>query len=450
MAKAAGVTVLGSSQGIELGRRKRIGITLLSLYMVFTIVNYLYALAYSRPDMHTRVSAPTWIFLLKDILWIGICFLMVVRALYAGARATPGPVYVSRGNNRTAMLLAACFLFFLAVSFSHLTHQEPTLLLLEDWKNLALYASVAFLLPLWIREEGDVRGYVSLLLALGVAESVCGWLNRALLPAYTLGGRVIGTLEHPNHLGFFLAMILLLMTSKLLLSQRRGRALWYVGIASCLAATLLTYSLGAFVTLGAGLAVLAVASRKLERLGWVLLIMGLTAASMAAGGLLQPAYEKTELAIASAAQPSIAAAAGSTTVSGRLAATQDVLAYMKQASVPDLLFGDYSLTVRKDYDSFWWTLARNDGLLVVLLFILLFLAIAGVGFRKYRAFRKQENDEMAWIMLGSATFVLVASAISFHITSYLTKFPLQFYFYFLCGVILVANPNSPREQGTND
>jgi hypothetical protein len=412
-------------------RRWRQPVTLLHLFMIFTILNYLYAFFYPRPDLNTGVDAPIYVFLFKDALWMGICLWVVSHYLLARSKATRRNRYLWPGYTRTAIFFFVVYYWFLVVSFSHLMHQDPLLLLREDLKNVLLYALLVLLLPHWINSERDIQRFVRLLLFLGVIEGVLGLLNYFYMPDYTLEGRILGTLEHPNHLGFFLSIVLLMIIAKMLV-EKRVSWLWYGAILVCLVAMVLANSFGAYVTVICGVCLMILLTRGLAGFILNLPALGITLAVLYVTGLLQIVIDKTFFIFDKYS--------GSTTISGRVDAIQDMMTYLNQANVFELLFGDYKLALYKTYDSMWWILVRNDGFLIAGLIFILFLAIAMIGFRKYRLFEKQGNLKMASIMLGSATLVLVADLVSFNITAYLSKFPLHFYFYFLCGIILIANP----------
>jgi hypothetical protein len=135
-----------------------------------------------------------------------------------------------------------------------------------------------------------------------------------------------------------------------------------------------------------------------------------------------------------------------TTITARVIYASELAKYItNSATFKDILFGDFSLKNYVEYDSVYFYFLRNDGLIVTILFIVLFTRGFLVSLKKYRIFLHCGNNNMAALSLGIATFLLTSLVIQFNLSYFLTIYPLNFFTYFF---LLLAFFINPRESET--
>jgi hypothetical protein len=111
--------------------------------------------------------------------------------------------------------------------------------------------------------------------------------------------------------------------------------------------------------------------------------------------------------------------------------------FLTEHSALDALFGDFTIDHYERYDSQYWNLIRNDGLLVALYFVAVFLFVTFMGIRKAKAFIVRKQYEIASILLGISISMLAMLIVNLNGTAFLNRFPLNLMVYMLAGIIML-------------
>jgi len=419
--------------GAERRRVPRQKPTLLHLFMVFTITNYLFVFLFPRPSLTTAVEAPTWVFLIKDAVWAAFFGYALLR--YRRLSDQLSSTY------RTYLpAFIVVHLLLTSVSLLHVIQRtDPMINAREDLKNIVFYAAAVLILPYWIRNRKDITRYVRFLIWLGFAEGLFCFYNKFVLVDYQYEQRIFGSLDHYNHTAFFLSIVVFQALAQVAMVQKHSR--WLYGVlVICVFGIAFTLSVAAMGMVLIYVLMLLWARKGLATLLRVITAVGVLFVFLLLTGLLDSAIERVNFAFSQ----------DSSTISGRMNSLQEMGDYINNATLAEILVGDFRSQEYVMYDSMWLILIRNNGILPVFAMGLFFVLVARVAFRKYKMCRRIGDSEMAAILFASGSFVLVAVLFSFNITAYLSKFPLHFYFYMLCALILLAKPAQASNRTASD
>ena len=234
-------------------------------------------------------------------------------------------------------------------------------------------------------------------------------------------------------------MIVFFVLARITILRQHSRWL-YVVLVICISAIAFTLSVAAMGMLLLYVLMLLWARKGLVTLIRVIAVVLVLFVILLFTGLLDVSIERVKFAFSQE----------SSSVSGRINSFQEITDYANKANIVEILIGDFKSREYVMYDSMWEILIRNNGILPVLALAGLFVTIARLGYKKYRACLRFGDSEMASILFASGSFILVAVFFSFNITAYLSKFPLHFYFYMLLVLILVANPREATAGVASD
>lgn len=135
-------------------------------------------------------------------------------------------------------------------------------------------------------------------------------------------------------------------------------------------------------------------------------------------------------------------------IGGRVTYLREFISYLKKAGAKDILWGDFSLTHYYEYDNVYFYFIRNNGVLITILHIILFIAGGYTGLRKYGLYLSKGNREMAGLSLGLSTILLTDLVIQFNMSYYLTMYPLNFLTYFFLILVFFINPADYEQDET--
>jgi len=376
--------------------------------------------------------APVVFPILKDIVWISFVFVSLLYLLMKEMKRPPALRICSSGRRRI-FCIVVFFCLYLATATVHFIHKHPLDILQHNIRNTFWYSPIILLLPLYLRDNADLIKVVRFLVFNGVIIALFGIFSRFVKPeSLLLDNRVLSTLGNPNNLAFFLNILIFLTLSRILLEKKAGKVLTLL-VLLFVVCVLLTISLTNILALLCGGVLLFLLTRKVKRGVGIFLFTGVSVIVLFHLGLLDGIVLKYDRMLDKSTT--------SRSYYGRVQQAQEIVEFLKNGSLASVAFGDFGLEQYKRYDSQYWNILRNDGLIALTGFLLIFLGAIRVGLKKAAIFAKTREYELSAILTGISVSLLTVVIVSFNGTAFLNRFPLNFFMYFLIGaVILVAVP----------
>lgn len=416
---------------------------MLDFYIIFSVFYWAHIFFYQWPESY-KDNVPIWVLIGRDVIWLLICLIAFIKL--ATVLTKNGHKFFHHWKKYYKHILicfAPVYLLYLAVAFSHLGHKNLLDVFQFDVRNIMMYVSVLFLLPLWVRRDADIKRFTGLILKLGILVSVFGISSAVFYkPWLWPDGRIISTLGNPNNLGLFLNLCLFLSVPELILCGSRSNG---GGVACSLYFLCLLFT-GSFTMIFMSvlgiliIIVLAIKKHKLRYsdLSTLAILAFLAFVVLYTSGYSKVLSERFEARFLGQTLQEISSNPIQTSISGRITQIKDVCNFLGRGSIMSFLFGDYSLQRYLLYDPFYCTMIRNNGIIVCIAIPVAFFLTALVGFKKYVIFYKQKNFDMAAIMLGGAMFILLSLIIAFNGSVFLNRFPINFFFYLILGLMLIT------------
>ncbi len=424
---------------------------------------------------------PLYFSIVKDIPWA----IAVVWGLYLLIKSRPGnPLKDMSQAPLTIKLFVSTHIGLLGVAVLHLAHKSPIDILQRDVKNVQ-YIFLPLLFPYLVRKNDDVRDYINWVVGIGMISCIFGFITYAFIQGFTWDGAVLSTFQSPITYGYFTVMLFLVYLPRVFL-KKGNIFIFYIVLFILYGATLTSSSFSAILSLIVGAAFLITMLRPplrvMAKVGLFLLVASLVFYS---AGLYDKHLDKIMHSYSDASRiENIKLVAGTTetskeqkaeteqdlwdtlktthypksdgayeklpkytTFSGRKAYAKEFFSYMGEASFTDILLGDFSLGNYFEYDNVYFYFTRNDGIIVTIMFFVLFMLGASEAIRKYRLFCKADNAGMAGLSLGIAGFLLTAALLEFNLSYFLTIYPLNFFTYFFLLLIFYIDPGEGAVSG---
>jgi hypothetical protein len=327
----------------------------------------------------------------------------------------------------------------LIVAISHFSHKEFIEVFQHDIRNIIWYSVIIFLLPCLLRSNKDIKAIFRFLIINAAIISVFGIATKLSGENYLLhsGYRVLSTLGNPNNLAFFLNVIFFIVLSKLFFERKKNKRLVFLA-GLYLFCMILTISLTNFLSFLLGLSMLAlfVLAKKPKKVSISIFLIGIFIFILFNSGFFGRVLDKYDRMLDKSSV--------STSYYGRIQQAEEVLTYFKESKISYIIFGDFSLSKYKRYDSQYWNLFRNDGLLVLILFLLVFFQNIRIGIIKGRSLMKNKEYELGSILIGISVALLTTVLINFNATALINRFPLNFFIYFFMGIVILAETSNQK------
>ncbi len=394
----------------------------LKAYIIFAILFGSFALFYITD--HNLGKAPWYIVTIRDFIWLVFCVLALFRYFLL---KKAHPTYLAQFKPYYTFLLRWFPVFagpFLIVVIAHIYHRGLMEVAQHDLRNTFYYSLVFFILPLFVSSREDLlRLQQFLLKTCFLTFAVC--LFYVFKPALLVVGRVSASFVSPNNYAFFLNLMICLSFA-LVLNNLAKKMHYWILILSCVV-LLLTISFGNFIMFFGILLSLLLLKRRLF-LSFSMIIFAVLLGYVAIEWLqLQPLIKKIEIVTT-----------GGYTVSHRVVQYEMMWSYLLSADPLSLLFGDLSTTRFSKWDSTYFNVLRNNGLLCLAIFLCYYAFFIIHSFRLRRIAFQNGDRELGALFEGYAVFLLMAVAIPFQIYSITYRYPLNFLLFLINTLILMS------------
>lgn len=397
------------------------------IYLGFCLYYHTYWFFFPKTETHVPM-APIIFPILKDLVWISFVFLSLLYILMKKIKGTLA-LTICRSGRRHILCIGAFFCLYLATATVHFVHKYPVDILQHNIRNTIWYSPIILLLPLYLRDNEDIGKVVRFLIFNGVIIALFGIFSRFVKPESLLldGNRVLSTMGNPNNLAFFLNILFFMTLSRLLLEKIMSKKLILL-LLLFIACILFTISLTNVLALLLGTALIFLLTHNLKRGVAVFLFMCVLGLVLLNVGFLDGIVLKYNDMFDNT----------STLRSyfGRIQQAREIGEFLKNANLGSIAFGDFSLERYRRYDSQYWNILRNDGFLILCLFLLVFLSVIYTGFVKSRCLLRDSDLELAAITLGITISLTTTLLISFSGSPFLNRFPLNLLTYLFIGIIL--------------
>lgn len=414
---------------------------MLKAYLFFCFYYNLYWFFFEK-NLEQIPNAPYIFPVLKDIVWIIFIFLSLIYVFIKETKEIK--IYkASRFYNKNLLFVYGFFSLYLIVAVLHFSHKDFLEVIQHDIRNIIWYSPIIFLLPYLIKDNNDIKKIFRFLIFNGVIISIFGIVTKFLGKEFLLHGgyRVISTFGNPNNLALFLNILIFIILSKIFFEKKKNRKLIiFLGLfLLCLIFTVSLTNLLAFII---GILIFFLLMIKNKKGIIVILSISIFSFILFSFGFFDNILYKYERIL----EPN----SSLSSYSGRVQQFYEVIDYSEKTNLSSLLFGDFSLKRYHRYDSQYWNILVNDGLILLIYFIFLFLYIIYLGFKKANYFLKNNEYELASIFMGISIALLTVLIVDFYFTAYLNRFPFNFLIYFFIGIILLTNFSNSAKVEVKD
>jgi O-antigen ligase len=373
--------------------------------------------------------APTIFPVLKDLVWISFAFISLLFIIMANVKASKRYPISKSYKSRASLILIFFYLYFV-IAMTHFFHKNPVDVLQHDIRNIIWYSPIIFFLPYYIHDNDDIRKIFKFLIFNGAIIGVFGVLTKLLNLEFLLHGeyRVLSTMGNPNNLAFFLNILIFTTLSRLLLEKKVNKVLMLL-LLLFIVCVLFTVSLTNILALLLGTALIFLLTHKLKRGVGIVLFISVLGFVLFNFGFLgeivlkyNDVFDKTST---------------SSSYYCRIQQVQEIGEFLKNENFGSIAFGDFSLERYRRYDNQYWNILRNDGLILLICFLLIFISIIRMGLRKAGTLAKRREYELSAVLMGTSVSLLTILIVSFNGTAFLNRFPLNFLLYLLIGLTVL-------------
>lgn len=379
-------------------------------YIFFAMFYGIYVYFFPLKD-NFQVSAPSYIFIIKDIIFILMIALLIFYFLIK-------KIYL----NKSLLMIFILFSFiYLGVVFSHIGGKSIRDLLQHNLRNIYMYSLFIPLLGLFLSD--DLIYFLKQIILLGHIVIYLGivffFLNMGVQ------GRILSTFLNANNLGLF-ANFLFIADIYLYSSTKKKRHL--TNNLFVIGAIFMTGSFQAILLFLVNLLfIFSKLNRKVIAYFLMLFIIGTVVSGV---------FPKLRFFITDRYNRIFVTKQGSS-LTRRIENHKEYLNFVKNASVPDFLFGDYKIKRYRKYDSQYLNFLRNDGLVGTGAFLFLLFYVLAVGMKKIN---KYKNNKDVFYLKSVIVFLMGSWFILFNFTAFLNRFPLNFLYYFMFAFVLYFKP----------
>lgn len=381
-------------------------------------------------DHKLNYYTPFILIILRDFVWMG--FIGISMMFFLIQKRIVISSYII-GYTTFAII-------FLGISVVHFSHDlEDTIH--HNIRNLFIYSLIIPILPLYIKNIKDVEQIRDLIIKLGVIVGIIGIITYILGESYLWGGRVLGTMFNPNTLGVFLNLVIAFLISKSLYNGVNKLTFLSNFIILCIA-ILLTGSFQNYLMLFFILFYFFISNKGLNRkiktyikynkkiFGWIFFIF------IVGGSVIIFTWEPVIHMIEERFTNNLISGVG-TGISGRVLNYVNLLNFFERANILEILIGDLQTDRYLKYDSQYLQILRNAGLFGLILMIAIFINIIILAQKTKKYFISVGYINAASICEGIIIFILAYLLIGFNLTAYLYRFPVNFFTFLICAVVLM-------------
>lgn len=399
------------------------------IYLLFCLYCHSYWFFFKKTSDHVPI-APVIFPVFKDIVWIGFGLISVLLIIMKNMNASR-EYLINKSYKNSALFILVFFYLYFAVAITHFSHKNPVDVLQHDIRNIIWYSPIIFFLPYYINDNNDVRKLFKFLIFNGVIISTFGVITKLLNLEFLLHDkhRVLSTMGNPNNLAFFLNILIFITLSRILLEKKMNKKLTLL-LLLFIVCVLFTISLTNILALLLGLSLTFLLTCRLKRGIGIILLMSVLGFILLHFGLLDRIILKYNQMLDKSS--------GSKSYFGRIQQAREIGEFLKNENLISIAFGDFSLERYKRYDSQYWNVLRNDGLFLLVGFLLIFVSVIRKGLRKADAFTRKRDYELAAILMGISVSLLTVTIVSFNGTPFLNRFPLNFLTYLLIGLTVLV------------
>jgi len=417
----------------------RLGLYHLKIYLFFCLYYHTYWYFFEK-GVDNLAKAPLFFPILKDFVWLIFICMAFVYILMCGKKGVRTHK-VDRYYDGRVLFILAFFLLYVCVALLHFLHKNPLDVLQHNIRNLIWYSPIIFVLPYLVKDNYEIKSIFRFLLVNGIVICVIGITTKFLNREFLLwgGDRVLSTLGNPNNLAFFLSILFFIILLRILITRKiKTSSLLLLGIF--LICILMTISVSYVLSLPVGVLLAFVVSRRLKPSMGLIFLGSLTILVLFKVGFFSELVHKYNRMMAKDST--------STSYYGRIEQLQEMRKFITDADLVDIVFGDFGLERYRRYDGQYFNFLRNDGLLLLLYFLLMFIYVVYVGIRKAKRFIEQKEYDLAGILMGCSVALLTILIVNLNVTAYLNRFPLNFLVYLLIGIIILVNSSQTQLIGT--
>lgn len=402
---------------------------ILKTYLFFCLYYHTYWFFFEKTSDHVPI-VPVIFPVFKDIVWIGFGFVSLLYIIMKNLKDSKR-YPTSKSYRNSALFILAFFFLYLTIAILHFSHKNPLDILQHDIRNVICYLPIIFFLPYYVNDNNDVRKLFRFLIFNGAIISAFGVITKLLNLESLLHSkqRVLSTLGNPNNLAFFLNILIFTTLSRILLEKKMNKKLILL-LLIFIMCVLLTISITNILALLVGVFLTFLLTHRLKRKIAIILLISVSGFVSFKLGLLDRTIDKSNRMLDKTS--------GFISYHGRIQQSHEIGRFLTKENPASVALGDFSLKKYKRYDSQYWNILRNDGLLLLICFLLIFVNVIRMGLRKANSFVKKGECELAAILMGISVSFLTILIVSFNGAAFLNRFPLNFFIYLLIGLTLLV------------
>ena len=431
---------------------------------------------YFIPGVDGKPLAPLYVSVLKDLPWL---FALAAILVFALPRARDTWVRTDRRNKVFLLAYAAASLLLALGATLHVPHKSFIDLLQRDYKNLQ-YLPLPFLLPFLFSREPRLKQVFCGIYLFSAAASLIGLALYFFIPDIYRPYAPSATFSTHYVYGYLMSMIAVFAAADMAAQRGAARLFYEAVFVLAYAGVILSTSMGAILSLAVSVpAVLLLLRPRRGSLSRLLLVLAASTVLIHAAGLFYPLAEKYThsldgyrryrkariVTLESAFLPPAGGAKDfwkafsrpylpaknlkytnmplNTSIAGRVEAYKGVLNYLRKAGARDVLFGDFSLSVFFEYDSYYLVLLRNNGLAGLSLFLGCFLLWCRIVMPRVILMSRTAPETLRPELAASAVVTVVSFLFMFNLAIFPIIYPVSFFvilFYSLAPYLAWREP----------
>jgi len=333
---------------------------------------------------------------------------------------------------RDALFVMSFFCLYFLIAALHFYNRNALGILQHDIRNIIWYSPIILFLPYYIKDNNDVRRLINFIIYNGALIGIIGLISKLFNIDFILydEGRVLSTLGNPNNLAFFLNILIFVILSRILVEKRINKK-FILALGIFILCAFLTLSLGGVLSLFVGTILVLLLTQKIRRGAYVIsfmVIFGMVILNFGfLDGTIVKCYQVTDRN------------SDCTSLYGRTQQFQEIWRVLRSEDIICIALGSFKLETYKKYDSQYWNIFRNNGLLLLIYLLVIFSYVIRIGVRKAKCFIHAGDTELGGSLLGISAALLSMLIVSFNLTAFLNRFPLNFLIYLIIGLVLMIN-----------
>jgi len=424
----------------------------------FSLFNYVTSFFFNGNAAYQRI-APWYLFIVRDIIYIALLAFLVYEINLSSIKRTIGPAYLKFMKWYSILIC-----IYLVVVLAHLFHRDLKGVMQHDIRNIAGYSFFLPFLPVIFKKSEDIELLIKNILYGGVVMSVLGLITFYIEPfRRTWGGRAFATMNTPNILAAFLALCMFIVMGRW---EKLGHKKSLLFLSVYLISFVMSNSVTVFLIVNFGLFFLLIFKfgfwRGILFSGLTCFIMIFLSMSLKVADNFSYGIKNSILQCYSTDRYLIDKVDSITRgnlyalilpgkntwdrrepIRGYRIRRSQLIAFAKGEIfaatfskglnlkyISCLLFGDFSSDKYKKFDSQYYNLMANSGIVGMLIFLFLF------GWGVWEGIKSWLNGG-GDLALPFSIFVLSMIAVGFYGIAFLNRFPINFFLYLSLGIIFL-------------